>query len=76
MKFSEIEHIQVIVRIRGKYYLVLMDAATQKLLPDWIAGVEGQFRVLEIELPFEEISMNELKRLTNMKQGVKNEQMR
>ena len=28
MKLSEIEHIQVIVRINGKYYLVLMNAAT------------------------------------------------
>ena len=73
MKLSEIEHIQVIVRINGKYYLVLMNAATQKLLPDLIAGVEGRFRVLETELPFEEVSLNELKRLTSMKQEVKNE---
>lgn len=76
MKLSEIEHIQVIVRINGKYYLVLMNAATQKQLPALIAGMEGRFRVLETELPFEEISLNELKRLTSMKQGVKNEQMR
>ena len=73
MKLSEIEHIQVIVRINRKYYLVLMNAATQKLLPDLIAGVEGRFRVLETELPFEEVSLNELKRLTSMKQEVKNE---
>ena len=66
MKISEIEYMQVIVRINGKYYLVVMNKETQKILPELIAGIEGDFKVLETELPFEEISMDEMKRISEM----------
>lgn len=66
MKISEIEYMQVIVRINGKYYLVVLNEGTQKMLPELISGMEGEFRVLETELPFEEISMDEMKRISEM----------
>lgn len=66
MKISEIDYIQVIVRIHGKYHMVLLNEATQKMLPELIAGIEGKIRLLETDLPFEEIPMEELKNLSNM----------
>lgn len=66
MKLSEIDYIQVIVRIRGKYHLVLLDEATKRMLPELIAGMEGRIRLLETELPFEEISIEEMKRISEM----------
>lgn len=68
MNLSEIDYIQVIVRIRGKYHLVLLNKATKRMLPELIAGMEGKLRLLETELPFEEISMDEMKRISEMKQ--------
>lgn len=66
MKLSDIDYVQVIVRLNGKYHLVLLNESTQKMLPELIAGMENKLRVLETELPFEEISMEELKKLSNM----------
>ena len=66
MNLSEIDYIQVIVRIRGKYHLVLLNEATKSLLPELIAGMEGKIRILETELPFEEISIEEMKRISGM----------
>lgn len=66
MKLSEIDYIQVIVRIRGKYHLVLLNEATKKMLPELIAGMEGGIRMLETELPFEEIGIEEMKRISEM----------
>ena len=66
MNLSEIDYIQVIVRIRGKYHLVLLDEATKRMLPELIAGMEGKIRLLETELPFEEISIEEMKRISEM----------
>lgn len=66
MKLSEIDYIQVIVRIRGKYHLVLLNEATKRMLPELIAGMEGEIRLLETELPFEEISIEEMKRISEM----------
>lgn len=66
MKISEIEYMQVIVGINGKYYLVVLNEGTRKMLPELIARIEGKFRVLETELPFEEISMDEMKRISEM----------
>ena len=66
MKLSEIDYIQVIVRIRGKYQLVLLNDATKRMLPELIAGMEGKIRILETELPFEEIGMDEIKRISEM----------
>ena len=66
MKLSEIDYIQVIVRIRGKYHLVLLNEATKRMLPELIAGMEGKIRLLETELPFEEISIEEMKRISEM----------
>lgn len=68
MNLSKIDYIQVIVRIRGKYHLVLLNKATKRMLPELIAGMEGKLRLLETELPFEEISMDEMKRISKMKQ--------
>lgn len=66
MKISEIEYMQVIVRINGKYYLVVLNEGTRKILPELIAGIEGDFKVLETELPFEEISIEEMKRISEI----------
>ena len=66
MNLSEIDYIQVIVRIRGKYHLVLLNEATKRMLPELIAGMEGRIRLLETELPFEEISIEEMKRISEM----------
>lgn len=66
MKLSEIDYIQVIVRICGKYHLVLLNEATKRMLPELIAGMEGKIRLLETELPFEEISIEEMKRISGM----------
>ena len=68
MNLSEIDYVQVIVRIRGKYHMVLLNEETKKMLPELIAGLEGKIRLLETELPFEEISMDEMKRISEMKQ--------
>lgn len=67
MNLSEIDHIQVIVRIRGKYHMVLLNEATKRMLPELIAGMEGKIRLLETELPFEEISIEEMKRISEMR---------
>ena len=72
MKLSEIDYIQVIVRIRGKYHLVLLDEATKRMLPELIAGMEGKIRLLETELPFEEIGMDEIKRISGMSSAANN----
>lgn len=66
MKLSAIDYVQVIVRVNGKYHLVLLNENTQKMLPELIAGMENKLRVLETELPLEEIPMEELKKLSNM----------
>lgn len=66
MNLSEIDYIQVIVRIRGKYHMVLLNEATKRMLPELIAGMEGKIRLLETELPFEEISIEEMKRISEM----------
>ena len=66
MNLSEIDYIQVIVRIRGKYHMVLLNEATKRMLPELIAGMEGGIRLLETELPFEEISIEEMKRISEM----------
>lgn len=66
MNISEIDYVQVIVRIRGKYHMVLLNKATQKMLPELIAGMEGKLRLLETELPFEEISIDEIHRISKM----------
>lgn len=66
MKLSEIDYIQVIVRIRGKYHMVLLNEDTKRMLPELIAGMEGKIRLLETELPFEEIGMDEIKRISGM----------
>lgn len=66
MNLSEIDYIQVIVRIRGKYHMVLLNEATNRMLPELIAGMEGKIRLLETELPFEEISIEEMKRISEM----------
>ncbi len=36
------------------------------MLPELIAGMEGRIRLLETELPFEEISIEEMKRISGM----------
>ena len=66
MNLSEIDYIQVIVRIRGKYHMVLLNEATKRMLPELIAGMEGKIRLLETELPLEEISTEEMKRISEM----------
>lgn len=66
MKISEIDYIQVIVRIRGKYHMVLLNEATQKMLPELIASIEGKIRLLETELPLEEIGIDEMKHISEM----------
>ena len=66
MNLSEIDYIQVIVRIRGKYHMLLLNEATKRMLPELIAGMEGKIRLLETELPFEEISIEEMKRISEM----------
>lgn len=66
MKISEIEYMQLIVRIRGKYHIVILNEATKRMLPEIIAGMEGRIRLLETELPFEEISIDEMKRISGM----------
>lgn len=66
MNLSEIDFIQVVVRIRGKYHMVLLNEATKRMLPELIAGMEGKIRLLETELPLEEISIEEMKRISEM----------
>lgn len=66
MNLSEIDYIQVIVRIRGKYHMVLLNEATKRMLPELIVGMEGGIRLLETELPLEEISIEEMKRISEM----------
>lgn len=66
MNLSEIDYIQVIVRIRGKYHMVLLNEETKRMLPELIAGMEGKIRLLETELPLEEISIEEMKRISEM----------
>ena len=67
MNLSEIDYIQVIIRIRGKFHMVLLNETTKRMLPELISGMEGGIRLLETELPFEEISMDEMKRISEMK---------
>lgn len=71
MNLPEIDFIQVVVRIRGKYHLVLLNEATKRMLPELIAGMEGKIRLLETELPFEEISIEEMKRISGMSSAAK-----
>ena len=66
MNLSEIDFIQVVVCIHGKYHMVLMNEATKRMLPELIAGMEGNLRLLETELPLEEISIEEMKRISEM----------
>ena len=66
MNLSEIDFIQVVVRIRGKYHMILLNEATKRMLPELIAGMEGRLRLLETELPLEEISIEEMKRISEM----------
>lgn len=66
MNLSEIDYIQVIVRIRGKYHMVLLNESTKRMLPELIAGMEGKIRLLETEIPLEEISIEEMKRISEM----------
>ena len=66
MNLSEIDFIQVVVRIRGKYHMVLLNEATKRMLPELIAEMEGKLRLLETELPLEEISIEEMKRISEM----------
>lgn len=66
MNLSEIDYIQVIVRIRGKYHMVLLNEETKRILPELIAGMEGKIRLLETELPLEEISIEAMKRISEM----------
>ena len=66
MNLSEIDYIQVTVRIRGKYHMVLLNEATKRMLPELIAGMEGKIRLLETDLPLEEISIEEMKRISEM----------
>ena len=66
MNLSEIDFIQVVVRIRGKYHMVLLNEATKRMLPELIAGMEGRLRLLETELPLEEISIEEMKRISEL----------
>lgn len=66
MKVSDIDYIQVVVRIHGKYHMVLLNEATKRMLPELIAGMEGKLRLLETELPLEEISIEEVKRISEM----------
>ena len=66
MNLSEIDFIQVVVRIRGKYHMILLNEATKRMLPELIAGLEGRLRLLETELPCEEISIEEMKRISEM----------
>lgn len=42
MNLSEIDFIQVVVRIRGKYHMVLLNEATELMLPELIVGMEGK----------------------------------
>lgn len=72
MKLSEIDYIQVIVRIRGKYHMVLLNEDTKRMLPELIAGMDGGIRLLETELPFEEIGIEEMKRISEMSSAAKN----
>lgn len=66
MNISDIDYIQIIVRVNGKYHMVLMNDVTKRMLPELIAGMEGKLSLLETELPLEEISMDELKRISEM----------
>lgn len=66
MNISDIDYIQIIVRVNGKFHMVLLNEATKRMLPELIAGMEGRIRLLETELPLEEISMDELKRISEM----------
>lgn len=36
------------------------------MLPELIVGMEGKLRLLETELPFEEISIKEMNRISEM----------
>lgn len=64
MKLSDINYIQVIVRINEKYHLVLLNEETRKILPEIIVGMEGTLRLLETELPLKEINMDEIKKIS------------
>lgn len=66
MNLSEIDFIQVVVRIHGKYHMVLLNEATKRVLPELIAGMEGKLRLLETELPLEEISIEEMRQISEM----------
>lgn len=66
MNISDIDYIQIIVRVNGKFHMVLLNEETKRMLPELIAGMEGRIRLLETELPLEEISMDELKRISEM----------
>ena len=68
MKLSDINYIQVIVRINEKYHLVLLNEETRKILPEIIVGMEGTLRLLETELPLKEINMDEIKKISENKQ--------
>ena len=66
MNISDIDYIQIIVRVNGKFHMVMLNEATKRMLPELIAGMEGKLSLLETELPLEEISMDELKRISEM----------
>ena len=66
MNISDIDYIQIIVRVNGKFHMVLLNEETKRMLPELIAGMEGKLSLLETELPLEEISMNELKCISKM----------
>lgn len=66
MNLSEIDFIQVVVRIRGKYHMVLLNEDTKLMLPELIVGMEGKLRLLETELPLEEINIKEMNRISEM----------
>lgn len=68
MNLSEIDFIQVVVRIRGKYHMVLLNEATKLMLPELIVGMEGKLRLLETELPLKKISIKEMNRISENEQ--------
>ena len=67
MNISDIDYIQIIVRINGKFHMVLLNEETKRMLPELIAGMEGKLSLLETELPLEEISIDELKRISELR---------
>lgn len=66
MNILDSDYIQTIVKINGKYYMILLDTATKKIVLDLIAKIGSGIKLLETELPSEEISMDELRRISKM----------